>query len=108
MREGALPVLVSVLVVVRVAVVQGRARYLAAIIAAMPLTAPLAIWIVFSANGGDQRQVSDFALSMVVALRATFVFVVACWFGLRQEVLWPNRFLASAVGHAGLEHGGKR
>ena len=48
--ERAVTVLWSVLVVVLVAVVQERSRHLAAIIATMPLTAPLAMWIVFSAS----------------------------------------------------------
>ena len=83
-RERVVPVALSVLVIVLVAMVQGRSRHLAAIIAAMPLTAPLAMWIVFSASEGDQRQTADFVGSMVVGFAATLVFVLACWFGLRQ------------------------
>ena len=78
-------VLVSVLIVVLVAVVQERSRHLAAILATMPLTAPLAMWIVFSASSGDQRQTADFARSMVIGAVASLVFVLACWLGLRQE-----------------------
>ena len=84
-RERTVPVLLSVLVIILVAVVQGRSRYLGAIIAAMPLTAPLAMWIVFSASQGDQRQTAEFVGTMVIGFAATFVFVLACWFGLRQE-----------------------
>ena len=51
---------------------------------AMPLTAPLAMWIVFSASRGDQRQTADFVGSMVLGSIASLVFVVACWIGLRQ------------------------
>jgi uncharacterized membrane protein (GlpM family) len=84
MSERVVTVLLSVLIVVLVAVVQERSRHLAAIIATMPLTAPLAMWIVFSASRGDQRQTADFAGSMVVGALASLVFVVACWFGFRQ------------------------
>lgn len=59
-------VLLSVLVVVLVAVVQERSRHLAAIIATMPLTAPLAMWIVLSASRGDQHQTADFVGPMVI------------------------------------------
>jgi len=83
--ERAVPVLVSVLVVILVAVVQERSRHLAAIIATMPVTAPLAMWIVFSASRGDQRQTADFAGSMVLGAVASLVFVLACWFGFRRE-----------------------
>ncbi len=82
--ERAIPVAVSVLVIVLVAIVQERSRALAAIIATMPLTAPLAMWIVFSGTGGDHRQTADFARSMVAGAVASLVFVLACWIGLRQ------------------------
>jgi hypothetical protein len=83
-RDRVVPVALSVLVIVLVAIVQERSRALAAIIATMPLTAPLAMWIVFSASGGDQRQTADFVASMVVGFVASLVFVLACWAGLRQ------------------------
>ena len=83
--ERAVTVLLSVLVVVLVAVVQERSRHLAAIIATMPLTAPLAMWIVFSASRGDQRQTADFVGAMIIGSVASLFFVLACWFALRQE-----------------------
>jgi uncharacterized membrane protein (GlpM family) len=82
--ERAVTVLLAVLVIILVAVVQERSRYLAAIIATMPLTAPLAIWIVFSASRGDQRQAADFVGSMIIGSVASLVFVLACRFGFRQ------------------------
>src|SRR5262245_43021501 len=85
MPGRVLTVLLSVLIVVLVAVVQERSRHLAAIIATMPLTAPLAMWIVFSASRGDQRQTADFARSMISGSVASLVFVLACWFGFRRE-----------------------
>ena len=63
--ERVFPVLVSIAVIVLVAVVQERSRFLAAVLATMPLTAPLALWIVFSATKGSHQQTADFALSMV-------------------------------------------
>ena len=83
--ERVVTVALSVLIVILVAVVQERSRHLAAIIATMPLTAPLAMWIVFSASRGDQRQTADFAGSMVIGAVASLVFVLACWFGFRRE-----------------------
>jgi len=82
--QRAVTVLLSVLIVILVAVVQERSRHLAAIIATMPLTAPLAMWIVFSASGGDQRQTGDFVGTMVIGSVASLVFVLACWLGFRQ------------------------
>lgn len=83
--EKLATVLVSVLIVVLVAVVQDRSRHLAAILATMPLTAPLAMWIVYSASRGDQRQTADFVSSMLVGIAGNVVFVLACWLGFRRE-----------------------
>jgi hypothetical protein len=96
--ERVVTVVLSVLIVVLVAVVQERSRPLAAIIATMPLTAPLAMWIVFSASRGDQRQTADFVGSMVVGSIASLVFVLACWFGFwRQWGFLPSLGLASVA-----------
>jgi hypothetical protein len=57
----------------------------AAIIATMALTAPLAMWIVFSGSRGDRRQSADFVGSMVIGAVASLVFVLACWLGFRRE-----------------------
>jgi uncharacterized membrane protein (GlpM family) len=83
--EKLVTVLLSVLIVVLVAVVQDRSRHLAAIVATMPLTAPLAMWIVYSASRGDQRQTADFVSSMLVGIAGNVVFVLACWLGFRRE-----------------------
>jgi uncharacterized membrane protein (GlpM family) len=82
-RDRIVPVAVSVLVIVLVAIVQERSRYLAAIIATMPLTAPLAMWIVFSGSGGDQRQTAEFVASMAAGFAASMAFLAVCWFGFR-------------------------
>ncbi len=85
--EKVVPVVVSVLIIVLVAVVQERSRELAAIAAVMPLTMPLAAWIVFSASGGDHEQTAQFVRSMFAAYVPTLVFVAALWYGFRQA--WP-------------------
>ena len=82
-RDRAIPVLVSVAVIVLVALVQQRSRHLAAVLASMPLTAPLAIWIVHSATGGDSRETAGFTWSLIAGSVASLAFVVACWAALR-------------------------
>ena len=85
--EKLIPVVVSVVIIVLVAVVQERSRELAAIAAVMPLTIPLAVWIVFSARGGDHHQTAEFVGSMFAAYVPTLVFVAALWYGFRH--VWP-------------------
>jgi len=82
-RDRVIPVLVSIAVIVLVAVVQGRSRHLAAVLATMPLTAPLAIWIVYSATDGDSRETAGFTWSLIEGSVASLAFVVACWAALR-------------------------
>jgi len=62
-----------------VAVVQERSRNLAAIIATMPLTAPLAIWVVFSASSGNRRRPAVFAGSMIIGSIASLAFGAGIW-----------------------------
>ena len=85
--DKALPVVASVAIIVLVAIVQERSRDLAAIVATLPLTAPLAAWIVFSASGGDHPHTAEFVRSMLAASIANVLFIVACWYGLQQR--WP-------------------
>jgi hypothetical protein len=85
--DRVLPVLVSIAIIVLVAVVQQSSRELAAIVAVMPLTVPLAVWIVFTGTGRDYAETAHFVRAMVPAYLATIVFVVALWYGLRQQ--WP-------------------
>jgi hypothetical protein len=85
--EKVLPVVASVIIIVLVAIVQARSRELAAVLAVMPLTVPLAVWIVFSASGRDYQQTAHFVRSMIAGYLASVAFVVACWYGLRQQ--WP-------------------
>jgi hypothetical protein len=88
-RERLLPVVLSVIIIVAVALLQERSRHLAALLAAMPLTAPLAMWIVFSASQGDYRQTADFVASMALGFVAALAFIAACWFGLRHQWGFP-------------------
>ncbi len=81
--QDVVPVVVSVLVIILVAVLEKQSRLFAALTASMPLTAPLALWIVYSSSGGDKAAVSQFSLSLVFGLLATFVFAVAVWLAAR-------------------------
>ena len=78
-----IPVILSIGVLLLVAVVQERSKFLAAIVATMPVSAPLALWIVYSANRDQPEQVAGFTLSMAGGLIATGAFVLISWVALR-------------------------
>jgi len=77
--KDALPVAISVIVLVVVAIVERHSKLVAAITAVMPLGAPLALWIVYSANDGDPTIVADFNRGMLIGVLPTLGFIAAVW-----------------------------
>lgn len=78
-----LPVFVSITVIILVATLQKYSKPVAAVTATMPLTIPLALWIVYSSTQGDRSSVESFTRSMVVGIIPTMAFALALWVGAR-------------------------
>jgi hypothetical protein len=66
--QDILPVLLSILVIILVAVLEKQSKLFAALVATMPLAAPLTLWIVYSSNAGDKTAVSQFSQSLLLGL----------------------------------------
>ena len=81
--QDILPVVLSIVVIILVAVFEKQSKLFAALTATMPLTAPLALWIVYSSNAGDKTVVSQFSLSLLLGLLPTFAFLVTIWLAAR-------------------------
>ena len=81
--QQILPVVVSILVIIAVAILQSVSKPVAAITATMPLGIPLALWIVYAAEKGDRGEVARFTGAMVPGLGATLVFTCALWLAAR-------------------------
>ncbi len=81
--QSIVPVIISICVIIIVAIIQRYSRTAAGILAVMPVTAPLAIWVIYSANSGDTHAVQDFTLSLVMGILATVAFLVAAWLAAR-------------------------
>ena len=58
--QDILPVLISIIVIILVALVEKQSKLAAAITATMPIGATLALWIVYSANDGEQKTMEQF------------------------------------------------
>jgi len=81
--QDIVPVLLSIIVIILVAVLEKQSKLFAALAATMPLGIPLALWIVYSSNGGDKQVVSQFSLSLLLSLLPTLAFVIAVWLTAR-------------------------
>jgi len=88
--QDILPVILSIIVIILVAILEKQSKLIAALTATMPLAAPLALWIVhrtaalvYSSNAGDKTAVSQFSLSLLLGLLPTFAFLIAVWLSAR-------------------------
>jgi hypothetical protein len=84
--QDIIPVLLSIVVIILVAVLEKQSKLIAALTATMPLAAPLALWIVYSSNAGDEAAVSQFSLSLMLGLLPTLAFLVTVWLAARAGV----------------------
>ena len=78
-----IPVAISVTVIILVAVIQRQSKLVAAVTATMPMTIPLALWIVYSSSQGERAAVVRFTQSMIFGIIPTMAFVLAVWLGSR-------------------------
>ena len=81
--QDIVPVVLSILVIVLVAMFEKQSKLFAAITATMPLATPLALWIVYSANAGNKEVVSQFSLSLLLGVLPTLAFLVTVWLTAR-------------------------
>ena len=81
--QEVVPVLLSILVIILVAILEKQSKLFAAITATMPLTAPLALWIVHTSNAGEKIAVIQFSLSLLLGLLPSLAFLVTVWLGAR-------------------------
>jgi len=99
--QQVLPVAISVLLIVAIALVQAYSKTVAAVTATMPLTIPLALWIVYAANREDHAAITEFTGSLLMGVIATLVFSLALWLaaraGLRLIPMLAAAYLAWAT-----------
>ena len=81
--QDVLPVVISIAVIIFVAVIQKQSRLVAAVTTTMPLTAPLALWIIYSSANGDRAAMADFSRGMLFGVVPTLGFLVVVWLAAR-------------------------
>lgn len=77
---------ISLAVILFVVWIGDKQRHVAGLAAAMPLTIPLTLWIVFSNTGGDYGKTTEFAAGTVSSILGTTVFVIVCYWLLRARL----------------------
>lgn len=81
--QDILPVLISIVVIILVAVLEKQSKLAAAVTATMPIGATLALWIVYSANDGDRGTMEQFSVGLMVGIIPSIGFLVAAWLSAR-------------------------
>jgi len=81
--QDIVPVLVSIVVIILVAVFEKQSKLVAAITATMPIGATLALWIVYASNRGDSGVMKEFSLGLLVGIVPTLGFLIAAWLAAR-------------------------
>jgi hypothetical protein len=96
--QDTIPVLISILVLVVVAILQKQSKLAAALTTTMPLTVPLAMWIVYSSSDGNQETMTQFNLGMVLGIIPSIGFLITAWLASRAGLrLVPTILLGYGV-----------
>ena len=101
--QDVLPVVVSIVVIVLVAILQKQSKFLAAVTATMPINAALALWIVYASAGGERVAMVEFTRGMLLSIIPTLGFLVTVWLcsraGLKLVPIMLIGYGVWAVGH---------
>jgi len=84
--QDMLPVLLSIVVIILVALLEKQSKFAAAITATMPIGATLAIWIVYSANSGDQQTMKDFSVGLLMGIVPSIGFLIAALLSSKSRI----------------------
>ena len=90
-----LPVGISITVLILVALLQRQSKVVAAVTATMPVTIPLALWIVYSSTKGERKSIEQFAGGLVSGIIPTVMFVLALWLTTRSGLKLVPTILVS-------------
>lgn len=90
-----LPVCISILIIIGVAILRAHSKTLAGIIVTMPLNIPIALWITYTAERGDAGEVLEFTEGLFVGLGATVLFTLTLWIAARAGLSLIPMLLAS-------------
>ena len=79
-----LPVIISILIIIAVALLQKQSKLVAALISTTPIRIALAMWIVYASVNGNKNEITRFNQSVLISLIPTFLFALAAWIAARN------------------------
>lgn len=98
-----LPVIVSILIIIAIAVLRQYSRTFSAIVAVMPLNIPLGMWIIYAGAEDGQQAIAEFNQALLINIVPTLFFMLVAWQLTRAGWgLWPTIAAGYAVWGAGL------
>ena len=101
--QDILPVLISIIIIILIAVIGRQSKSLAAITATMPINIALGIWIIYSSSDADSKSVTEFSLGMLLAVIPTHGFLITVWLASRAQLkIIPMLVLGYSVWALGL------
>ena len=95
-----LPVIVSIIIIILVAVLREHSRTLAAIAATAPINVPLALWIIDAGSEHDSQTMTEFTGALLVNIWPSVLFLVIAWLTTRAGWSLPGILVASYAGWA--------
>lgn len=81
--QRIIPVIVSILLIIVVAILRQYSKALAAVLVTMPLNVTLGLWIIFSGGDNDQVVHVDFARNLLVNIFPTVIFLIVVFIVVR-------------------------
>lgn len=82
--QDSIPVILSIIIIILVAVLEKQSKLVAAITATMPLSVVLGLWVVYASAGGEQEAMKTFTSGLLIGIIPSVIFLIAVWFGVRQ------------------------
>ena len=80
--QKVLPVIVSIIIIITIAVLREYSKTLAAIASTMPVNIPLGMWII-AAGDADQATMQQFTAALFINIWPTIGFLLVAWLAAR-------------------------
>ena len=80
--QKVLPVIVSIIIIITIAVAREYSKTLAAIASTMPINIPLGMWIIASGDG-DKAVMQQFTGALFINIWPTIGFLLVVWLAAR-------------------------